>query len=272
MSEVSHGVLSVERSRRILPWCRCSVEPRPPKRSCCTRLKDDEIQRPDLAIYSQIEQLSNGQNPTWDSPDITTNAWRPFRLLEEAHVVVRNLSSNASAVNALVNYYIAPFGIGMRRELKSSKRISLGANSQVELLFPLEQAVLSGDPRVGVHVEIEHPHDSKAINNKGAQIHVGDYTTEAGRTHSVSIPVLNDSAFARQISFQILPTNLNASITPTSHNFAPGEQITATLNIEVPGSIVGSSSNVINESVTVMGVAADGTLVGGVTRLLRIDS
>jgi hypothetical protein len=34
----------------------------------------------DPAIYSQEEQLALGQEVTWDSPDITTNHFSPWRL------------------------------------------------------------------------------------------------------------------------------------------------------------------------------------------------
>ncbi|MEO1250870.1 MAG: hypothetical protein AAFW81_00820 [Pseudomonadota bacterium] len=235
-------------------------------------MNEDEIKRPDLAIYSQNEVIAAGGQPTWDSPDITTNDWRPFRLMPEARVKVRNLSPNAAAANALVHYYISRFGIGAPRELKATRRISLAPGAETELLFPLEQAVLNGDPRVGVFIEIEHRHDTKKINNSGAQVHQGDYTSEVGRNHAISFPVVNNSSFTRQIALQVLPTNLTASVTPNSFSLAPLQEVTATLNISVPATIVGSPGNEINEAVTVIGVLAGGGLLGGLTRLLRIDT
>jgi hypothetical protein len=42
--------------------------------------------------------------------------------------------------------------------------------------------------------------------------------------------------------------------------------------VRVPAALVGSPASVINRGVTVMGRGATGELVGGVTRLLRINN
>ena len=141
---------------------------RPSHPQCCTYLPPDHpIEKPDLAIYSQNEQLAIGNAPSWDSPDITTNDWRPFRLKASSKVTVRNLSPKVSAVNALVHFFTSPFGIGMPRTLLATKMITLQAAAQAELDFPLDAATLAGDQRIGVYVGLEHPHDAKAINNSG---------------------------------------------------------------------------------------------------------
>jgi hypothetical protein len=58
--------------------CKCSVRQRPAvNRCCCISTRDVPIEHPDLAIYSQDEQLSLGIMPSWDNPDITTNNWGP---------------------------------------------------------------------------------------------------------------------------------------------------------------------------------------------------
>lgn len=225
-----------------------------------------------MAIYSQAEQIAAGANPTWDSPDIVTNDWRPFRLRQEAEVTIRNLSATTSAANARVHFYTSPFGIGTRRQLRLTRIVSLGPSQQVGLLFPLHQEVLSGDPRTGVHVVIEHPTDERSINDAGSQVHDGGYTTESGRSFDVGIPVLNDSAVTRQLHLSVLPTDLLATVTPSSHNFAPFEQIVATLHIEVPAFLSGSPGNEIAREATVIARVAGGEVIGGATRLLRIDS
>jgi hypothetical protein len=71
--------------------------------------------------------------------------------------------------------------------------VSIGVNSEIELTFPLDQKTLKGDPRVGVHIKIEHPHDPVLINNVGSQVHDGGYTTESGRKFSLRFPLLNNS-------------------------------------------------------------------------------
>ena len=253
--------------------CNCGVPKE--KHSGCKSIYLDTnqpVDKPDLAIYSQIEQLSKGIVPSWDNSDILTNHWNPFRLMLEAKVTIHNLSATASAMNALIHYYISPFGIGTKRTLMLTKKTNIDAGQSVDLYFPLAQSTVNGDQRVGVHFLIEHPHDSNTINNFGSQVHDGSYTTESGRSFSLQIPVFNDSNFTRQINLSIMPTDLLASITPLTHNFAPFEQIVATLQVDVPPFLAGSSSNVINRDVTVVGRLASGELIGGATKLLRIDN
>ncbi|MEM8640035.1 MAG: hypothetical protein AAGG51_14645, partial [Cyanobacteria bacterium P01_G01_bin.54] len=64
--------------------CRCNGKKRSQKFHCPSFLPPRPPELPDLAIYSQEEMLEQGRNPSWDSPDIITNNWRPFRLFEEA--------------------------------------------------------------------------------------------------------------------------------------------------------------------------------------------
>jgi hypothetical protein len=236
-------------------------------------VRNTPIERPDLAIYSQDEVVAGGGAPSWDSPDILTNHWAPFRLMEEARVTVRNLSPTTSAANALVHFYTSPFGIGTRRQLRLTRMVSIAKASQVQLLFPLHQEVLAGDPRTGVHIVIEHPTDEKPINNSGSQVHDGGYTSESGRSFDVDIPVLNDAGLTRQITLAVLPTDLLASVTPASRVFGPFEQVVATLHVEVPAFLVGTPAAEIHRAVTVIGrVGAAGPVLGGVTRLLRINN
>lgn len=256
-------------------WMRgiCNCDGRPARRSRrrCSIVTDDPVRKPDLAIYSQVEELQNGQVPSWDSPDITTNHWGPFRLMDEALVRVRNLS-NVPAMNGLVHYYISPFGIGAQRSLYQTRQVNIAPNSQIELSFPLDDATLGGDPRIGVHIVIEHPHDPNTLNNRGAQVHDGAYTSEVGRTHSIQIPVLNDSGMTVAMQLSVLPTDVIATVTPSVHNFMPHEQIMATLQLDVPSFISGTPASPATRNVTVVARRTDGTLVGGATRLLRIDN
>ncbi len=253
---------------------RCRPQKRPDPRGCCLQLdKDTPIEYPDPAIYSQEEQLALGNIPSWDNPDITTNEWGPFRLLPESKVIVRNLSPTISSVNTLVHFSTSSFGIGMPTTLIATKQVSIPQASQVELSYPLPQAVLQGDQRVGVYVRIEHSGgDANYSNNNGAQVHDGSFTTESGRTFNVSIPVYNNSNFSRQIQLSIMPTDIVASITPSTHLFAPHEQLIATLHISVPAFLSGSSSSYISRAVTVVGRLNTGELIGGATKLLRINN
>ena len=253
-------------------WC---APPRkdPEKHCCCVHVDGPPPDRPDLAIYSQEEQFVLGTAPTWDSPDILTNQWTPFRLYPEVSVTVRNLSPTASAVNADVALYVSSFGIGMPRSLLSSQRINLGPQQQMSLLYPLSQAILNApEQRIGTFVQITHPHDRRQINNLGGQ-HLADaYTSAAGRSFTVSFPVANPLATAQVISLSALPNQLNAVVAPASRAFAPLEQIMATLTLHAPAAMHGTPAAPVRLDATVVGRAADGSLLGGLTYVVFIDN
>lgn len=257
--------------RLLVGLCNCGRRYPKPDTGCRCVTTSTPIEKPDLAIYSQQEQVANGGSPTWDNPDILTNHWRPFRLMEEARVKVRNLSPTTPAVNALVHFYTAPFGIGTPRSLRLTRVVSLGASQETELLFPLHQEVLKGDPRVGVHVDIEHSADANLINNNGSQVHDGGFTTESGRDFTVQIPAHNNSGLARQVDLSLLPTDLPASVAPISVNLAPFATVNVALHVTVPPGVTGTAANPVKKSVTVVGKDVNGAVVGGATRLVWVD-
>ncbi len=45
-------------------FCNCSGKPRRCPGDCCLRIKNTPIHRPDLALYSQTEEVSLGREPT----------------------------------------------------------------------------------------------------------------------------------------------------------------------------------------------------------------
>lgn len=255
------------------PFSFCFPNKKKEQQGCCINIgANNPVKYPDPAIYSQTEQLTLGNIPNWDNPDIITNNWSPFRLMNESKVTVHNLSVSASAINTLVHFYTSPFGIGTAKTLLASKVINLAPGSAVELNYPLPQNVLAGDQRIGVHVKIEHPSDNNYYNNEGSQVHDGSYTTECGRDFILSIPVVNNSNFTRQILLAIMPTDLIATISNANHNFGPYEQIIAQLHIKIPGFLVGTPATVIDRAVTVVGRLTGGELIGGATKLLRINN
>ena len=252
-------------------WCQPPISPR--RDCCCITVDEPPPNRPDLAIYSQDEQLESGTEPTWDNPDIATNYWNPFKLLPETRVTVKNLSPTASAVNGQVSLYTSEFGLGMPRVLLSSMAVNLGAGQQTTLLFPLNQAVLAlADQRIGTYVRIDHPYDAKPINNTGSQLIADAYTSAVGRTFSVTFPVRNPEASGQQITLSPLPNELNAVVTPAIRSFAPLEQIIATLAVQVPGAIHGTPGAEARRDVTIVARGADGMLIGGLTYVIWIDN
>lgn len=250
-------------------WCQSLHRPGRP--SCCvtTRTPPD---RPDPATYSQDEQFALGLVPSWNSPDITTNFYSPFTLFKEPEFVVRNLSPTASAVNTLVHVFYSSFGIGFQRAPLSTQVVSLAPLQQITLKFPLSQAILAGDQRLGVHVRLEHPHDKNLLNSHASQIIFAVHTSEFGRNFQVQFPVLNNSATPRQLALSVLPNDLIATVSPGTRNFAPFEQIQASLNIEVPNTLHGAPNAIIEREVTVVGRAPDGSVIDGVTYIVRINN
>ena len=262
----------VQRSSFLKSKCHCGARKRGPSRKKCNNVYvEDPVEKPDLDIYSQLELIRNGQIPNYDSPDIVTNSWRPFRLRQEASVKIRNLSPTVPAINALVHYATSDFGIGTEEVPRISKVVNVPANSEIELLFPLDQETLNGDPRVGVHIQIEHPHDPNLGNNYGSQVHDGGFTTESGRNFTIQIPVINNVSFNRQLVLNVMPTDMITSLSFSTDNFGPFEQKIVNLTIEVPNHLHGTASNYLSRAVTLAGRLTGGETIGGITRLIRID-
>lgn len=248
---------------------RCKPRRRPDRSACCLR-PNVPIDRPDPAIYSQRQVLASGGTPTWDSPDILTNFWSPWKLMTESHVTVRNLSSTASAANILVNVGFSPFGIGMPVTALSSQYVSLAPSAGAELLYPLTQAMLAGDQLVSVFVDIIHSADADLNNNHGEQSIVHGLTSDVGRSIEFSFPVRNAAAYPQAMSFVTYANTLSFTVTPTSYAFAPLEQIMVHGKIKVaPG--LHASPDWIYQSATMAALGSAGALLGGITYVVHID-
>jgi hypothetical protein len=240
--------------------------------SCCLVPDAPPPDRPDLAIYSQAEQFALGIPPSWDSPDILTNFWNPFRLMPESQVTIRNLSQTATAANAQVLFSIATFGIGQPRSLLGSQIVTLAPGQQRDLTFPFPQAVLKApEQRIAVHVQILHPSDAKLINNAGSQLLADAYTSKVGRDFSVQFPVVNPTAGAQQISLTLLPNQLGAQVTPAAQIYGPLQQVMATLTLHVPANVHGTPQAPVRSDATIVGRDGSGALLDGLTYAVWID-
>lgn len=239
--------------------------------TCCYRPQTPP-DRPDPAIYSQDEQFSLGNAPTWDSPDILTNYWNPFRLMPEAAVTVRNLSSSVSAVNTQVVVSTSAFGIGQPRNLMSAQIITLAPGQQSDLLFPFPQSLLQAvDQRICFHVTLVQPTDSRAINNMGSQAIADAYTSQAGRQIDCLFSVVNPTSAPQQISLSLLPNPLSAGVSPSAPVLAPLQQIMATLTVHVPTAVHGSSASPVRMDATVVGRDSSGKVLDGLTFVIWVD-
>jgi hypothetical protein len=260
---------SVARKFPIQRWCQ-PAQRLPGRGTCCLQI-DKPPNRPDLAIYSQEEQVAAGNSPTWDSPDIATKT-----TSRDVQVTVRNLSRNTSAVNGVVEFSTSDFGIGVPRTVESVKRISLSPNGQIVLPFSSTSVIVpapkAAEPHIGVHIRLEHPYDARAINNSGSAMRAEAFTSSVGRAFPLLFRVVNQATSSRIIALSLLPNELNAVVTPMSKAFAPLEQFMATLNIQVPDTFHGTAGSPIRKHITVVGRAPDGGVIGGLTCVLWIDN
>lgn len=265
MVKVSTGSL-----QRAAIQTRCWPIRKPPRSKGCVRLENPP-ERPDPAIYSQQEELSAGREPNWNSPDITTNHWEPWRLFDEPEVRVRNLSGSVSAINTLVLFSVAPFGIGTAVVSTTGTTVNLGPGQEQLLKFPMPQSLREGDPRVATRVQIEHSTDKTLINNHGAQTIDGVMTSDVGRNLSFQFPVRNSSSISRTMNLQVLSNDVGAAVAPGAHSFGPFEQITATLTMTIPAALHPGPDEDLRREITVMALGNGGALIGGVTYIVRID-
>lgn len=252
---------------------QCEWKQRRKRSQCCRIGTDAPPKRPDPAIYSQPRRLALGQPTSWESPDIQTNWWDDWRFMDAIEARIHNQSSESSAVNVLVRMRWAPFGIGTVFESLGDQMISLGLAPDAKLIsFPTSAALRELGNDVSIEVSISHPHDKDASNNVGYQAIHGVRTSQVGRSSTMSFAVRNPSASTDIITLAVLANDIGATVSPASRVFAPNEQITATLSVNVPATIVPPAGGFVLKDATVVGYNSGGKLLGGVALLVRIDS
>jgi hypothetical protein len=243
------------------------------RQGCCLKT-NTPVERPDPAVYSQQQQLGLGDQPTWNNPDITTNNFGPFALMTEAIMIVRNLAPAASAVGVHVDAAVSRFGIGYPSIPIGGLTASLPPSSQQQLTISLPQSVLTGEQRIGFHVTLHHPHDLSLQNNAGSQIVDGFYTSDAGREFDVSFPVRNPLASSQIISIQLMSglSDLNPVFQINASPFGPFEERMVNVHMQVNPSIIGGTDSVSVREATFAGWGQDGSLIGGLTFVVLINS
>lgn len=235
---------------------------------------DTPIARPDLAIYSQAEQFAIGAQPSWNSPDITTNFIGAAKLMPEALVTVRNLSPTASAIGANVHCYTSRFGIGFTRTMFGTVVINLPPGAQKQLQVPFPQAVLAGEQRIGFHVRIEHPTDPVAINNEGSQVIDAFATSKQGRSIATSFLVRNPLGAAQAITVQQLATQagIQSTFTISPAPFGGFEERLCSVKINVEAWLVGGGGVTHDRNITFVARGANGQVIDGLTYYVGVDS
>ena len=232
--------------------------------------------KPEVAIYSQIEEYTNGRQPTWDSPDIDTyhgSADKVPKLLDPLIARIKNLSEVGPATNALIHCEIGEFGIGTISSRIGTQMVSIKELEQVELSFPLPPGTVNGEQRITSHINIDLPGDLNPINNYGSQITYGGYSSVIGRDTVFDFPLLNNSGTARDFSLAVLQNDLAARVEPQDLTLAPFEQRQIRLFCTVPASVHPDiPSGVVRMEATVMCLTTDGRLYGGVTFFVLVDN
>ena len=259
--------LCVPSVRKWRTHCDCMSTDNPPK-------------RPDPALYSQVQRLSQGMTASWNNPDISY--WRSHSALgivslltevDSIAVSVHNESNESSAVSVLVEVKWAPFGIGTTFSPLGAQVISLGiAPDQKRMLFPISDGIRALGNDVSLEVNISHPHDKNAGNNTGFDAVHSVSTLNAGSSPSLAFPLVNTSAVSETITLVVLANDIGATVTPAVRVYAPNEQITATLSTVTPASVTPSPANSNVREATVVAYNSHGRMLGGVTFLVWVNT
>jgi hypothetical protein len=259
--------VAVAQGRRLA----CSPLTRRERPQDCCFTPVDEPRRPDPAIYSQLEILQRGLAIplSWNSPDINSNSQPGTLSPAGADIVVRNLSTVASAANVRVDVSLHRFGIGFPRELIGGNLLSIGPGAQTVFTVPYPQPVVAGEQRVGVEVRITHPTDADMGNNVGFQAIDWLATSDVGKSFTVDFPVRNPSPGAQAIQIQAGPVDAGLTVTPPPSGpaFGPFEERVLTAQI-----VVAPDVTTFQRSVTFMAFDAAGELLGGVAFVINVDS
>ena len=241
------------------------------KSTCCVSLEKPP-DKPDPAIYTQQEIISQGMMPTWNNPDIITNHWDPWTLDKIPTATVRNLSGTVGAINVQVTFSYAQFGIGFNRIPVASHVINLPPGGEQTLDFTLSPAVAAGPPFLSTWVNIVPSADKRSTNNEGLQTIYGAHSTTDGRNPVFNFPVFNNSSVARHVSLVTYANELAAQVTPASFLLAAFEQKMISIHLHVPPGMHAAAADNLMKEATIAAFLPNGQLLGGVTYIIKIDN
>jgi hypothetical protein len=238
-------------------------------RSSCMNLPPPVIRRPDPAIYDQSLELAEGRVPTWDNPDILTHDVPPLVPLATVKADVRNLSAEASALNTLVQFAWATFGIGFPRQVIAATTVTLARRGfpgdRVRTEVPVPPAA-SAQGRFAVSVLLSHPHDSDTGNNEGSQALDLRSVSQAGRAPVFDVPVFNGSPQVIDIDLVANPLDWNVAIQPGALTLNPGQQRVVNVGFRIP---VAAPQGIRTFDITATTRAG---LLGGVALFVNVDA
>lgn len=240
------------------------------------RLPPEIVKDPDPATYDAEEVFADGVPPTFNSPDINTIHLWPAKPLDTLTAVVRNLSPDAAAQRTRVDLSWSPFGIGLERMPLGSSFLDLARagmpGSEQTLSWPSPPPLVAAG-RYGVFVELRHPFDRDSGNNRGQQT-VDAMQTSDGRSRTFIIPVRNPFATVRSISVSVSPSPFAAwaTLAPAAFTLAGGAQQNVAIKIDVPSGLPVSPPGTLISATIDVAAQSSGTLLGGVSFIILLDS
>lgn len=258
----------------IKDFCsRLVPKPNYGRRKNCLTIPQEIVREPDPSTYSQQLELANGQFPQFNSPDISTVKIWPINPINEIEILVRNLSSEASAYKTHVGVEWSPWGIGMPRQQIGTivtQLARLGDNgSEQKLLIPTPPAVKDAG-LFGIFTTVSHPYDKDQSNNQGMQM-VDGFQTSVQRHAQFVFPVRNPSSTSASINVLLNSSDWGATVMPSTFTLNSGQQQDVTLVIQVPDTVhaAGEPPNISREF-NVMAMAGQ-QLIGGLCIMVQVD-
>jgi hypothetical protein len=220
-------------------WCFPQPSTEPDRINCCGAVPIKPL-RPDLAIYSQDEQLAAGAAATWINPDITPDIRAEFSKIL---VTVRNLSPQISALNALVIVGLAFPKIGRTPQPNGTQQISLPPGGQTQLTFPvtvpLDQISEPGPyDTPAVLVQLVHPDDDVLINNAGEFRRIKIVLDPSpGEYLAFSVTVANQTQTSQRVSFTalgVVPNNYTVVFVPAVQDIPAHREASVQAQVRPP--------------------------------------
>jgi hypothetical protein len=227
---------------------------------------------PEPYIYSPLYELSLGNTPTWNSPDIDvltlptvvagtwteTGTW----VVPSPAATLRN-DGAVAAFNLRVNISWSGRGIGFPINLLSTVAVTLPRNVAISLPIPYgaaqSAATLAGLVDPAIYIDIDGSYDSNPNNNHGAMNEsialVGANMTE------VYFDLYNVQATPRAFNLAILgPNPLGASMPAAAARVVVPSLTDVPVAFNLPLGLNGQSGDV-----TIVATDDSGTVIGGCT-------
>jgi hypothetical protein len=174
------------------------------------RIPSHTYKRPDPLIYSQGELMAKGLAVTWDNPDVqlfdgavpVSSADLQPNKIYRVRARIWNGSTEAAAVNMLVNFYYLSFGIGLTRNDIGHTFVDVpvkGASGH-PAFAEVDWQTPSTPGHYCLQVELVWPDDANPGNNFGQENLTVNKLNSPNAV--VPVPVRNDAPVRRAITMR----------------------------------------------------------------------